>query len=83
MATVTVRGYGGAEFEMDVPVGGQERENFDAQVASGFLTILDGSVPTSEPEVDLGSVPDGTMRLTCAMTMPPLLRAACAVTSRS
>ena len=45
--TLRVRGEGGAEFDLDVPEDGTERRSiFDAQIASGFLTVL--GAPSAE-----------------------------------
>jgi hypothetical protein len=41
--TVTVKGEGGAIFEMDIPPAGTfRRENFDEFLAKGWLTIIEG-----------------------------------------
>lgn len=42
MSTVTVRGEGGAVFDMDIPVEGTvRREAFDDAIAKGRLVVLD------------------------------------------
>lgn len=46
MSTITVRGEGGAVFDMDVPAEGTvRREVFDDALAKGRLVILSGDVP--------------------------------------
>ncbi len=63
--TLRVRGAGGVEFDLDVPEDGTEaRRNFDAHVASGFLTVLDAPATdtgAAGPERDPDAVPDGSV----------------------
>lgn len=55
VTTLTVRGEGGAVFDMDVPEAGTpRREVFDDMVRKGQLVILEGEIP-NEPNVE----PDG------------------------
>lgn len=58
LPVLRVRGSGGLEFDLDLhPSGSRQRELFDEQVRKGELTVLDGDVV--EPDVDVGSVPNG------------------------
>jgi hypothetical protein len=46
--TVTVRGLGGDEFDLDVPEEGTiARDRFDADIADGTLVIIAGDVAAS------------------------------------
>ncbi len=50
--TITVKGEGGAVFDMDVPEEGTvRREVFDQAIAKGRLQVLSGDWPPDEAEV--------------------------------